>query len=130
MIKQRLRLFKHATFLAPGKTARSKPAFPDEILTPCLGHHLVRRKVGKKEKGHISCPDEILTPCPVRHLVRMKVGKKAPFLVRVSSGAILTPFLVRLDLNPNKISSGSILTLIGPRPGLIRLNFNPISCPA
>jgi len=87
---------------APGKTARSKPAFPDEILTPC----------------------------PVRHLVRMKVGKKAPFLVRVSSGAILTPFLVQLDFNPNKISSGSILTLIRPCPGLVRLNFNPISRPA
>ena len=87
---------------APGKTARSKPGFPDEILTPC----------------------------PVRHLVRMKVGKKAPFLVRVSSGAILTPFLVQLDFNPNKISSGSILTLIRPCPGLIRLNFNPISRPA
>ncbi len=31
---------------APGKTACSKPGFPDEILTPCPVRHLVRMKSG------------------------------------------------------------------------------------
>ncbi len=74
---------------APGKTARSKPAFPDEILT-------LIRATRPASSG----------------------------LVRVSSGLILTPFLVRIDFNPNKVSSGSILT-----PFLVRIDFNPISCP-
>ena len=78
-------------FMAPGKTARSEPAFPDEILTP--------------------------------------IRAPRPGLVRGSSGSILTPFLVRIEFNPNKVSSVLILTLIRPGPGLVRLNFNPISRP-
>ncbi len=42
------------------------------------------------------------------------MGKKAQFLVdfnhnKVSSGSILTPFLVQVNFNPNKVSPGSIL---------------------
>jgi len=68
--------------MAPGKMARSKPGFPDEILTP--------------------------------------IRAPRPGLVRGLSGSTLTPFLVRLDFNPNKALSGSILT-----PFLVRLDFNP-----
>jgi len=108
---------------APGKTARSKLAFPDEISTPIRAPHpgLARALSGPRPGLVRGLSGSILTP----FLVRLDFNPK-----KALSGLILTPFLARLDFNPNKVSSGSILTLIRPRPGLVRLNFNPISSPA